>query len=699
VMAEQGQVITDQGKVMADQFNTISEQSTAITALFSSTSWRVTAPIRAIMGVARSAHGGMKAKSADYLRRLFINLPIDDNKKLRLRSYIATGTHLVQELRGSNDAAYQDWIARYDTLDDFDRDAIKRHIDRLAHRPLISVIMPVFNTPERFLRDALESVLNQLYPHWELCIADDCSTDARVAEVIREYQQRDDRISAVFRDENGNISASSNSALALASGEFVALMDHDDMIPTHALYMVAVAINEHPDADVIYSDEDKIDDEGQRSQPYFKSDWNPDLFYAQNMINHLGVYRMTAIRAVLAFRLGFEGSQDYDLMLRIMERTTADKIIHIPHVLYHWRMASSLRSFSRSQLPRAVSSARRALQEHLDRTGIKATVHGAHGASHYQRVRRAVPSPEPLVSIIVPTRDKTELLRQCIDGLLTKTRYTAFEIIVVDNGSVEPQTHDYLGAIQGDARVRVLEYDREFNYSAINNFAIGHAKGELICLLNNDIVVINEDWLDELVSHGMRPEVGAVGAMLYYPDDTVQHAGIVAGIGGVAGHSHKCFRRGESGYFGRLHLVHNVSGVTGACLLTRREVLDQCGGLDEVNLKVAFNDVDWCLRIREHGYLIVWTPHAELYHLESASRGPDTATDKVERFREEVLWMQKRWGTVLQKDPYYNENLTLEHSDFSLAFPPRASKPWHKLITENNTMVAGKKVMEVVDER
>ncbi|MGH8501275.1 MAG: glycosyltransferase [Gammaproteobacteria bacterium] len=657
----------------------VAERDRIINAVLSSTSWRVTAPVRRITTIARASRDRARVKTADYLRRLFNSLPINDHQKVRLKSYISARTGLMQKLMDSNDGEYRDWIARYDTLNEPDRDAIKQHIERLAHVPLISVIMPVFNTPERFLREAIESVTGQLYEHWELCIADDCSTEPHVSKVIREYQQRDHRIKSVFRECNGNISASSNSALELASGEFIALMDHDDVIPAHALYMVAVAINRNPGADVIYSDEDKVDGNGRRYRPYFKSDWNPDLFYAQNMVNHLGVYRTSLVEAVSGFREGFEGSQDYDLMLRILERTSPDRIVHVPHVLYHWRTASSLNSFSRKELPRALSSAQRALQAHFDRIGVEAAVQPAPGASHYQRVKRPVRSPTPLVSIIIPTRDKVDLLRQCVEGLLTRTHYTAFEVIIVDNDSVEPKTLAYLRAIQSDPRVRVLAYDEEFNYSAINNFAIRQAKGELVCLLNNDIVVINEEWLSELVSHAVRPEVGAAGAMLYYPDDTIQHAGIVVGVGGVAGHSHKLFRRGDPGYFGRLSLAHNVSGVTGACLLARRAVLDECGGLDAENLKVAFNDVDLCLKLRERGYLIVWTPHAELYHLESASRGSDNVPETVDRFNREQVWMKQRWGESLANDPYYNPNLTLEKSDFSLAFPPRVGKPWRDM--------------------
>jgi glycosyltransferase involved in cell wall biosynthesis len=658
----------------------IAEREGTIAALLASTSWRVTAPLRGAKFAVQRLTNGLGMASVSSARWLFRRLPLSDQNKLRLRSLAAKRMGPVLEKVQSSaglaqNRTYAEWISRYDVLTESDRAEIRRHIALLKRKPLISVVMPVFNTPERFLRSAIQSVVDQLYDHWELCIADDCSTEPHVVSVIREYQAKDERIKAVFREENGHISACSNSALALTKGEFIALMDHDDVLREHALYRVVLTINQSPDADLIYSDEDKIDDDGMRSSPYFKSGWNPDLFCAQNMISHLGVYRAGIVRDVGGFRVGFEGSQDYDLALRVIEQTSPAKIVHIPHVLYHWRHTASSSSFSQRQLQRAVAAAQRAVSEHLERIGVDAMVEPAPGAEQYQRIRRAIPKPAPLVSLIIPTRDKSSLLRQCVDGILSRTDYPAIEVIIVNNGSVERETHEYLRAIQADLRVRVIDYDCEFNYSAINNFAIRQAKGEVVGLINNDVVVINKDWLTELISHAVRPEVGAVGAMLYYPDDTVQHAGIISGLGGIAGHGHRHFRRGDPGYFGRLVLTQNVSGVTGACLLTRREVFEECGGLDEDNLGVAFNDVDLCLKIRQRGYLIVWTPYAQLYHLESASRGTDVSPDKIERFKREITTMQLRWGTLLLEDPYYNPNLSLDKPDFSLSFPPRSRRP------------------------
>ncbi|WP_180287727.1 glycosyltransferase [Azospirillum oleiclasticum] len=584
---------------------------------------------------------------------------------------------LVQELMPKGAALdYPTWVQLYDTLSPHDRGAIAEGIARLTRKPLISIVMPVYNTPDPYLRRALDTVIDQLYPHWELCIADDASTAPHVAATLAEYARRDPRIKVVRRPANGHISAASNTALELATGEFVALMDHDDELPPHALYVVALEIENHPDLDILYSDEDKIDEAGVRYDPYFKSDWNYDLFCGQNMISHLGVFRRTLLEAIGGFRVGYEGSQDYDLVLRAVEKTEAARIRHVPHILYHWRVFSSSSSFSTTALPTATNAARRALQDHFDRIGVPARVEPAPGAEWYSRIAYPLPDPLPLVSLLVPTRDKLDLLRQCVDGLLDGTDYPNLEVLILDNNSEEPATLEWFAALEGRPRVRVLRYEGAFNFSAINNFGVEHAKGELIGLINNDIKVIEPGWLKEMVSHAVRPEVGAVGAKLYYGDDTIQHAGVVTGINGVANHIHKHLPREHPGHFGRLRLVQDMSVVTAACLVMRRSVFDAVGGLDAGNLAVAFNDVDLCLKVREAGHLVVWTPHAELYHLESASRGSDMAPDKINRFMGEIRHMHARWGRTLLNDPYYNPNLTLDAGDFSLAFPPRLPKPW-----------------------
>jgi FkbM family methyltransferase len=582
------------------------------------------------------------------------------------------------EKEGHHDTGYQEWIRLYDTLIDADREAIRRHIQELGYRPTMSVVMPVYNTPEKWLRIAIESVRNQLYPYWELCIADDASTLPHVRKVLQEYQEKDHRVKVVFRQQNGHISAASNSALTLATGEFITLLDHDDELAEHALYMVVEALNRHPDTDLIYSDEDRVDERGRRYDPYFKSDWNPDLFYSHNLISHLGAYRTSLVRRIEGFRSEFDGSQDYDLALRAIEQTSPDRIRHIPHVLYHWRAVPGSAALNPDQKEYAYDAARRAIRAHFDRRHIRVTVTEA---SHYSmhRVIYPLPNPPPLVSLIIPTKDKVELLHTCVDGILHHTDYTEIELIIVDNRSEETATLTYLKELQKDSRVRVLKYDAPYNFSAINNMAVREAHGQIIGFVNNDLKVISPGWLHEMVSHAVRPEIGGVGCKLYYPNGTIQHAGVILGLGGIAGHSHRFMKRDLPGYRGRAVVVQNLSAVTATCLLTRRAVFEEVGGFNGEDLQVAFNDVDLCLRTREKGYRILWTPYAELYHIESASREHDLTPAQHPRFERESTFMRSRWGDLLSNDPFYSPNLTLEREDSSLAYPPRVRKPWERM--------------------
>lgn len=578
----------------------------------------------------------------------------------------------VAEIEAAFD--YGLWVKLFDTLTDADREAIITRIEKLGYKPLISILMPVYNVEEGWLRKAIESVLGQLYPYWELCIADDCSTQDHVGKILEEYARKDSRIKVVYRKTNGHISAASNSALELATGEFIALLDNDDELPEHALYAVAEELNEHPEADLVYSDEDKIDQNGQRREPHFKPDWSPDYFYSCNMISHLGVYRASVVKKINGFREGFEGSQDYDLALRFIEQIPQAHIRHIPNVLYHWRAIAGSVALASEEKDYAHEAARRAIRSHLKRTRVKANVSEGHGKFH--RVSYPLPDPAPLTSLIIATRDRLELLSQTIDGLLNGTDYNPIELIIVDNQSKNASTLKYLREVQEDERVKVIEYDAPFNYSALNNLGIRESSGEFIGLINNDIKIISPGWLREMVSHAARPEIGAVGAKLLYHDDTVQHAGVILGVNGVAAHVHRFIPKEGPGYFNRARVIQNFSAVTGACMVMRREVFEEVGGLDEINLPVAFNDIDLCIRIRERGYRIVWTPYAELYHLESASRGRDDTLENAPRFRKEVEYMMHIWEQVLWKDPYYNPNLTLSREDFSLAVPPRVTKVW-----------------------
>ena len=572
---------------------------------------------------------------------------------------------------------YRTWVERHDTLSAEDRRGIDSHIARMRHRPLISVVMPAYATSPHNLRLAIRSVQAQRYPNWELCIADDASPGEGVWKLLSQAMADDPRIKAVRRPVNGNICAATNSALDLATGEFVALMDHDDILPERALYEVAALLQDHPDADLIYSDEDKIDANGNRYEPYFKTDWNPELILAQNMVSHLGVYRRSLLVAAGGLREGFEGSQDYDLALRISEMTAPARIHHIPWVLYHWRQEGGPATFSQAQMDRCAAAAERAVAEHLDRTGQRhVTVGQMPDAPGWVEVRRSLPEPKPLVSVIIPTRDRLDLLERCVDGLLNKTAYAPLEVLIVDNGSVEPETLAWFESLRGDPRVRVLPAPGPFNYSALNNRAAAEARGEILLLLNNDISVIGEGWLDELVVHAVRPSVGAVGARLLFPDGTVQHAGVVIGLGGVAGHLYYGGPGDTGGYYNHLALTRNMSAVTAACMALRKSVFQEVGGLDAEGLAVAFNDVDLCLKIRAAGYDIVWTPHAELYHHESASRGEDVAPEAKARFDAEVDLMRERWGQTLARDPFFNPVFSRFHSDYQLASPPNRVQPW-----------------------
>jgi glycosyltransferase involved in cell wall biosynthesis/2-polyprenyl-3-methyl-5-hydroxy-6-metoxy-1,4-benzoquinol methylase len=564
---------------------------------------------------------------------------------------------------------YTAWIRQFDTLKAADRAAIKTSIARMTRRPRFSVVMPVYNTPDKLLRRAIESVQAQLYPDWELCIADDASPAPHVRRVL-ERAARDPRVKVIFRESNGHISAASNSALSLARGEYVALLDHDDELSEHALAIMAAEIAAHPEADLLYSDEDKIDLEGHRHDPYFKPDFNPELLWSQNFFSHLGVYRRELVLQAGGFREGFEGSQDYDLLLRCLARTAPDRIRHVPRVLYRWRTAAGSAAAEVAAKPYAFAAAQRALQEHLASLAPGARVEPGRFAGTW-RVRWPLPDPAPLVSIIVPTRDAAPVLARCIDSLLDRTTYRNYELLVVDNGSREPDAVALLARLAADGRARVLRYDRPFNFSAINNFAVEQARGDVLVLLNNDTEIVDGEWLSELVSHAIRPGIGAVGARLLYPDGRVQHAGVVTGIQGVAGHAFKGLPREAPGYFSLPHLLREVSAVTGACLAVRKVAYEQVGGLDDRELQVAFNDIDFCLKLRRAGYRNLYTPWAELYHYESYSRGSDMEGARLQRFKSEIDVMRRRWPE-LDNDPAYNPNLSLESENYEFAAPPRA---------------------------
>lgn len=566
------------------------------------------------------------------------------------------------------DRSYAAWVRHYDDLTPVDLEILSRDAAALAQSgPLVSILLPVYNTPEPWLRRCIDSVLAQTYARWELCICDDASPQEHVAALLRGYAERDGRIKLVRRARNGHISRASNSALELASGSFVALLDHDDELRPHALQTMVAALRDSPGVRFVYSDEDKIDAQGTRFDPYFKPAWDRELLLGQNYLCHLSMIDTALVRDVGGFREGFEGSQDHDLFLRCTARLADSEILHVPKVLYHWRAIPGSTALGRGEKDYASASGERAVAAHLHEVEPGAVVESlSHG--HY-RVRWPLPSPAPSVTIIIPTRDRVDLLRTCVQSVLSRTRYPRFDILVVDNQSRDPETLRYFDELRADPRVGVLDHDQPFNYSAINNRAVASTRSDLVCLLNNDIEVIEPGWLEELASRAIRPGVGAVGAMLLYPDDTIQHAGVVLGVMGVANHAFTGFAHGYPGHGGRARVAQCYSAVTGACLMVSRERYLAVGGLDE-DLAVAFNDIDFCLRLRQAGLVNQWTPFATLYHHESASRGRDTEPEKAARFLREVRLMETRWEFEIAHDPAYNPNLTLGATDFALAFPP-----------------------------
>ncbi len=526
---------------------------------------------------------------------------------------------------------------------------------------LISIIIPVYNVERRWLEAAVQSVRRQTYPHWQLCIADDGSNRQETLDYL--HQIDDERIQVLFLDTNRGIAAASNAALNIAKGCFVGFLDHDDELTADALQQMVQTIAES-EPDLIYSDEEYVKTNGWRYSAHFKPDYSPDLLLSINYICHLVVYRCSLLQQIGGLREGYDGAQDHDLLLRAVEQTS--RIVHIPSILYRWRRIPGSTADRFTNKHHAWEVGRKAIADALQRRSIRGQVICGKYPGTYHIRREIVDTPT--VSIIIPFRDLPAVLARCIDSILQKTAYPHFEIIAVSNQSQESSTLVMMASYsQRDARARFLDYDHPFNFSAINNFAAGQAKGEHLLLLNNDTEVINPDWLEALLQHSQRAEVGAVGAKLYFPNDTIQHAGIIVGIGGSAGHSHKCLDHRDPGYFNRLDVIQNISAVTGACLMVKKSLYLALGGLDEINLPIAFNDVDFCLRLREQGYLNVFTPYCELYHYESRSRGPETISHRKQQFRQECHYLRQRHSTIFDKgDPYYNPHLPLNRETFGL---------------------------------
>ena len=558
----------------------------------------------------------------------------------------------------ADDVDYKEWYENHRVLE---KDLEEQKNVHFFKEPLISIIVPIYNTPITFLRQMIDSVQQQSYEKWELCIGNASPEKQEIRQVLEEYKS-DKRIKEIAIPENKGIAENTNKAMTISEGEFIGLLDHDDLLAPNALYEVVKVLNENNLAEVVYTDEDKVTaDLEEHFRPHFKPDFNLDLLRSNNYICHFFVASRDLIKRVGGFRPEFNGAQDYDLILRCTEQ--AKQIVHIPKILYHWRVHKASTADNPASKMYAFDAGKRAIEEHLVRCRTKGTVQHTKDLGFY-RVKYEV-CGEPLVSIIIPNKDQSEALKKCLDSIREKTSYRNYEIIIVENNSEEPETFAFYKKIAGE-KIKIVTWEGEFNYSAINNFGVRHARGDYLLLLNNDVEIINGDWLTEMLSHCQRKEVGIVGAKLYYPDNTIQHAGIIIGIGGVAGSVFVGLPRAFSGYLHKASIQLDLSAVTAACMLVKRSVFEQVGGLEE-KLKVAFNDVDFCLRVREKGYLVVYDPYAELYHYESKTRGAEDTKEKIRRFQTEIEYMRSHWIGLLKKgDPYYNCNLSLTKWDYSL---------------------------------
>lgn len=612
--------------------------------------WRMTAPIRFVADV-----------FSQHLISRALQCVIDNGLKYTINLYKTGGYDKTNggRIEVSPDIPVEKPLS-YE-LDEVDRKRQQNYI--FGRKVKFSIIVPLYNTPEKYLRDMIDSVLDQTYSNWELCLADgsdNLEDHGKTEDICREYAKQDSRIVYKRLEKNGGISENTNECLKMATGDYIGLFDHDDILHPSALYMVMEQI-EYENADFIYTDENSFHETVEDAyQPHYKPDYSPDTLRSYNYICHFSVFSRELFEQVGYFNKKYDGSQDYDYILRLTER--AHTIIHIPEVLYFWRAHENSVASDISAKPYTVAAAKGALKDHLERMGLEGAVTDSLLPSTYKINYKIEGTPK--ISILIPNKDHIEDLKRCIDSIRDRSTYSNYEIIIIENNSVNPTTFKYYEELEKCENIRVVYWEKGFNYSAINNFGRTFATGEYLLLLNNDVEVITLGWLEEMLMFAQRPDVGAVGAMLYYPDDTIQHAGVILGIGGVAGHSHKHFARGAWGYFSRLTLAQNLSCVTAACLMIKASVYDEVGGLTE-ELAVAFNDVDFCLKVREAGYLNVFTPYAELYHYESKSRGTENTAEKILRFAKEIDYMQRHWQQELLNDPYYNKNLTLETEDFS----------------------------------
>ncbi len=631
--------LEEQNRYLSDNINDI----------LNSTCWQITSPLRFL---------------GNTIKRTF-HLP-PGKKLLNNIFYTDRRNDIPITSRKEEGSIYsyqnQDSLKNRELFTEEDLDEQRKH--SFSKNITFSIAVPLFNTPKRFLKEMIESVQSQTYSNWELCLADGSSTQhSEVEKICRKYTKKDSRIRYKKLEKNLGITGNTNACLEMAEGSYIGLLDHDDLLHPSALYEVMKAICDK-NADFIYTDETtfhKIPNDAYC--PNYKPDFAPDTLRSYNYICHFSVFSRSLLNSSgQGFCSVYEGSQDYDLILRLTEQ--AKTIVHIPKILYYWRAHSSSTAMDISAKSYAITAAKRAITQHLERVGLKGIVEDSRVPSTY-RVQYEINSND-LVSIIIPNKDHIDDLKKCINSIKVKSTYKTWEIIIIENNSVDSKTFAYYENIKKDERIKIVRFEGSFNFSAINNYGAKYADGKYLLLLNNDTEVISPDWIEQMLMFAQREDVGAVGAMLYYPDDTVQHAGIILGIGGVAGHSHKYFKRNDYGYMSRMSIAQNLSGVTAACMMIPLHVWKEINGFDD-KFAVAFNDVDLCMRIRQAGYLIVWTPYAELYHYESKSRGCEDTDEKRARFKMEVERFQSKWAKELAAgDPYYNPNLNLDKEDFSV---------------------------------
>ncbi len=592
-----------------------------------------------------------------YLSRTFEYIRVNGVRRFAKRAYeiLSRKPHIVEDI------SYMEWMASY-IPDETVLQTQREHV--FDYCPEFSIVVPLYKTPEYYLRELVDSIKAQTYPHWKLYLSDGSGEASPLDDLLTALENEDSRITAIRNGRQLRISENTNQGLMMADGDYIVFADHDDVLTPDALYECAAAINADREIEFIYSDEDKISADGQKYfQPHFKSDFNIDLLRSMNYFCHLCVAKKSLMDHIGMLNSEYDGAQDYDFVLRCVEATT--HIHHIPKVLYHWRADDNSTSSNPESKRYAFEAGKNAIAAHCKRMGYDVEVsHGKYPGLY--RVKYFW-EEKPLISIIIPNKDHTDDLDKCIKAIEKKSTYTNYEYIIVENNSTEPETFEYYKKLEQEVpKVKVVYYEGIFNYSKINNFGAQYAKGDYYLLLNNDIEMINPDCLEEMLSYCMREDVGIVGARLYYPDSTIQHAGVIIGIGGIAGHTFVNFPREQNGYFSRILCAQDYSAVTAACLMVKKSVYEAVGGLSE-NFKVAFNDIDFCLKVRELGYLVVYNPFAELYHYESKSRGYEDTPEKVARFHSEIAAFIEKWPSILQKgDPYYNINLTLERQDFSL---------------------------------